>query len=101
MSPSCPYHCVAVDATTMLCASIILPITPPELLAAAISTGERPRGSADTFCRLRDSTTAEQRAEELGEPAGVGERESQRGVEPRPLGRVAEREHGRDRQERV
>ena len=37
--PSWPYHLVAVDATTIDCASIILPMTPPELLAAAISTG--------------------------------------------------------------
>ena len=37
MSPSWPYQRVAVLATTMLCASTILPITPPELLAAAKS----------------------------------------------------------------
>ena len=33
MSPSCPYQRVAVDATTIDCASIILPMTPPELFA--------------------------------------------------------------------
>ena len=36
MLPSCPYHFVGVEATTMLWASIILTMTPPELLAAAI-----------------------------------------------------------------
>ena len=40
----------------MLCASIILPMTPPELLAAAISTGLRPSCSAVIFCRPPNST---------------------------------------------
>ena len=56
IEPSCPYHLVAVEATTMDCASIILPITPPELLAAAISTGLRPNCSAVIFCRLPNRT---------------------------------------------
>jgi hypothetical protein len=43
MSPSWPYQFVAVLAT-VLCASTILPITPPELLAAAINTGLIPAG---------------------------------------------------------
>jgi hypothetical protein len=37
--PSCPYQLVTVLATTMLWASIILPMTPPKLLAAAIRMG--------------------------------------------------------------
>ena len=37
---------------TMLCASIILPITPPELFAEAINTGDSPSCSAEIFCRL-------------------------------------------------
>src|SRR3954471_13938332 len=49
---SCPYQLVAVEATTIDCASIILPITPPEELAAAISTGDRPSCSEVIFCRL-------------------------------------------------
>ena len=56
MSPSWPYQRVAVLATTMLCASIILPITPPELLAAAIRVGLRPSCSAVMRCRLPKST---------------------------------------------
>src|SRR5581483_11392935 len=56
MSPSCPYHSVAVLATTMLWASIILPITPPQLFAAPISTGETPICCAEIFCRLPKST---------------------------------------------
>ena len=50
---------VATLATTMLWASIILPITPPELLAAAVRTGETPICSAVTFCRLPNSTFEE------------------------------------------
>src|SRR5437762_6988773 len=66
MSPSCPYQSVAVDATTMLCASIILPMTPPELLEAAISTGESPSCSADTFCSPPNSTL-----EDVSEPVSA------------------------------
>ena len=40
----------------MDCASIILPMTPPEELAAAISTGLRPSCVAVTFCRPPNST---------------------------------------------
>src|SRR5947207_15025981 len=50
--PSCPYQLVAVEATTIDCASIILPITPPDELAAAIRTDERPSCSEVIFCRL-------------------------------------------------
>src|ERR1700742_4237260 len=50
--PSCPNQLVAVDATTIDCASIILPITPPEELAAAIRIGGRPSCSDVIFCRL-------------------------------------------------
>src|SRR5580704_19679855 len=56
ISPSCPYHSVAVLATTMLCASTILPITPPALLAALIRTGESPICCAEIFWRLPNST---------------------------------------------
>src|SRR2546426_2485864 len=54
--PSWPYQLVAVEATTIDCASIILPMTPPEELAAAISTGDRPSCSEVIFCRLPNST---------------------------------------------
>src|ERR1700690_1780550 len=50
--PSCPYQLVAVEATTIDWASIILPITPPEELAAPISTDDRPSCSEVIFCRL-------------------------------------------------
>ena len=40
----------------MLCASIILPITPPELFAAAINTGFKPKLFAVIFCRLPNRT---------------------------------------------
>src|SRR5437763_16050574 len=56
MSPSCPYHSVAVLATTMLWASIILPITPPQLFAAAINVGDSPTCVAEIFCKLPEST---------------------------------------------
>src|ERR1700745_3992770 len=50
--PSWPNQLVAVEATTIDCASIILPITPPEELAAPISTEDRPSCSEVIFCRL-------------------------------------------------
>src|SRR5246127_5017594 len=50
--PSCPYQLVAVEATTIDCASIILPMTPPDELAAPISTDDRPSCSEVIFCRL-------------------------------------------------
>src|ERR1700680_815417 len=50
--PSCPYQLVAVEATTIDCASIILPVTPPDELAAPIRTDERPSCSEVIFCRL-------------------------------------------------
>src|SRR3984957_498793 len=50
--PSCPYQLVAVEATTIDCASIILPMTPPDELAAAIRTGDRPSCCDVIFCRL-------------------------------------------------
>src|ERR1700753_2547865 len=56
MVPSCPYQLVAVEATTIDCASIILPITPPEELAAAIRIGESPNCSDVIFCKLTNST---------------------------------------------
>src|SRR6201996_5080017 len=56
MVPSWPYQLVAVEATTIDCASIILPITPPDELAAAIRIGDRPNCSDVIFCRLPNST---------------------------------------------
>src|SRR5437764_10246243 len=52
IEPSCPYQLVAVEATTIDCASIILPMTPPEELAAAIKIGDMPSCSDVIFCRL-------------------------------------------------
>src|SRR6185503_17434926 len=50
--PSWPNQLVAVEATTIDCASIILPMTPPDELAAPIRIGERPSCSEVIFCRL-------------------------------------------------
>src|SRR5215475_9055807 len=52
IEPSWPYQLVAVEATTIDCASIILPITPPDELAAPIKTDDRPSCSEVIFCRL-------------------------------------------------
>src|SRR5260370_18540321 len=52
MVPSCPYQLVAVEATTIDCASIILPMTPPEELAAPIKIGDKPSCCEVIFCRL-------------------------------------------------
>src|SRR5579871_6382020 len=56
IEPSWPNQLVAVDATTMDCASIILPIKPPEEFAAPIRMGERPNCSAVIFCSPPNST---------------------------------------------
>src|SRR5947208_8035826 len=56
MVPSCPNQLVAVEATTIDCASIILPITPPDELAAPIRIGDMPSCSEVIFCRLPKST---------------------------------------------
>src|SRR3954464_2375629 len=56
MVPSCPNQLVAVDATTIDCASIILPITPPDEFAALIRIGDRPSCSDVILCRLPNST---------------------------------------------
>src|SRR5205085_8404253 len=52
IEPSWPNQLVAVEATTIDCASIILPMTPPDELAADISTEDRPSCSEVIFCRL-------------------------------------------------
>src|SRR5216684_5124142 len=52
IEPSCPNQLVAVDATTIDCASIILPMTPPDELAAPIRIGDSPSCSEVIFCRL-------------------------------------------------
>src|ERR1700682_3910911 len=52
MVPSCPYQLVAVEATTIEWALIILPMTPPEELAALIRIGEMLSCSEVIFCRL-------------------------------------------------
>src|SRR5438270_14006258 len=57
MEPSWPNQLVAVEATTIDWASIILPITPPDELAAAIRIGDRPSCSDVIFCRLPNSTS--------------------------------------------
>src|SRR6516225_1914753 len=55
IEPSWPNQLVAVDATTMDCASIILPMTPPDELAAAIRMGERPSCSEVMRCKFPNS----------------------------------------------
>src|SRR6202163_1648692 len=54
--PSWPNQLVAVEATTIDCASIILPITPPDELAAPIRIGESPSCSEVIFCKFPNST---------------------------------------------
>src|SRR5712672_3182619 len=52
MLPSWPNQLVAVEATTIDWASIILPMTPPDELAAPIRIGDRPSCSEVIFCKL-------------------------------------------------
>src|SRR5438105_11413768 len=54
--PSWPYQRVAVEATTIDCASIILPITPPDEFAAAIKIGDKPNCCEVIRCRLPNNT---------------------------------------------
>src|SRR5437868_11653584 len=54
--PSWPNQLVAVEATTIDCASIILPMTPPEELAALIRIGDSPSCSEVIFCSPPNST---------------------------------------------
>src|ERR1700730_7905984 len=56
MVPSWPNQLVAVEATTIDWASIILPMTPPDELAAHMRIGERPNCSAVIFCKPPKST---------------------------------------------
>src|SRR4051795_11108789 len=56
IEPSWPNQLVAVEATTIDCASIILPMTPPEEFAAHIRIGDKPSCSDVIFCRLPNST---------------------------------------------
>src|SRR5436309_8859358 len=56
MVPSCPHQFVSVEATTIDWASIILPITPPDELAAPIRIGDRPSCSEVIFCSPPNST---------------------------------------------
>src|SRR5207245_4424225 len=56
IEPSWPNQLVAVEATTIDWASIILPIMPPEELAALIRIGERLSCSAVIFCSPPKST---------------------------------------------
>src|SRR6266849_7014488 len=56
IEPSWPNQLVAVEATTIDWASIILPMTPPEELAAPIRIGDRPNCSDVIFCRLPNKT---------------------------------------------
>src|SRR5436190_8152922 len=56
IEPSWPNQFVAVEATTIDCASIILPMTPPEELAALIRIGDRPSCSEVIFCSPPNST---------------------------------------------
>src|SRR5215469_1081690 len=56
IEPSWPNQLVAVEATTIDCASIILPITPPDELAAPIKIGDNPSCSAVIFCKPPNST---------------------------------------------
>src|SRR5436190_19417074 len=56
IEPSWPNQFVAVEATTIDCASIILPMTPPDELAAPIRIGDRPNCSEVIFCKPPNST---------------------------------------------
>src|SRR5712692_4122869 len=56
IEPSWPNQLVAVEATTIDCASIILPMTPPDELAALMRIGDNPNCSDVIFCKPPNST---------------------------------------------
>ena len=58
-TPSCPFRSVTDTPVAMFCGEIILPMTPPEELVAAISTGFRPSWLAATTWRLPNSALPE------------------------------------------
>src|SRR5258708_12491511 len=58
IEPSWPNQLVAVEATTIDCASIILPMTPPDELAAPMRIGDRPNCSDVIFCKPPNTTSA-------------------------------------------
>ena len=58
-SPSLPTKPVAAVATAIDCGEIILPVTPPEELAATVKTGSTPTCCAVTACKLPKSAFAE------------------------------------------
>ena len=80
----------------MLCASIILPMTPPELFAAAVRIGEMPELPGGDLLQVaeehvgrrvaageRDAEPAEDRREEREQDAGAGEGQAHGRVERR------------------
>ena len=54
-TPSLPAMLVTETPVAMFCGEIILPITPPDELVAANSTGSRPSCRAATTCRFPNS----------------------------------------------
>ena len=58
-TPSCPRRSVTETPVAMFCGEIILPITPPDELVAANSTGLRSSCFAATTCRLPNSALPE------------------------------------------
>src|SRR6516165_7260707 len=56
IDPSWPNQLVAVEATTIDCASIILPMTPPDEFVAVMRIDESPSCSAVTFCNPPNRT---------------------------------------------
>ena len=59
MRPSCPAIPTAEAAIARFCGLIILPSTPPEVLAAASSTGSSPAFTPVCTCRAPNSALAE------------------------------------------
>ena len=56
---SLPTRPVAAQATAIDCGEIILPVTPPDALAATASSGSMPIRSADTACRRPNTALAD------------------------------------------
>ena len=59
-SPSCPIKPAEAVAPERLCGEIILQVTPPAELAAAVSAGLMPSCSAVVFCKLQNGAFADE-----------------------------------------
>ena len=84
MSPSLPASATAAAPIARFWGEIILPSTPPELLAEASSTGERPASLAASTCSAPNSAFEEVSEPVIATPSQpmIGDRKAKNPPEP-------------------